>query len=222
MAVKLDNISLFDFSQTLAKTLFETYRYPWEIISKIGEFIINTGKSLPVDLYKHLSPDIWIAYDAIISDASTIRGPAIICAGAELRPGAYIRGNVLIGEGSVVGNSTELKNCILFNHTAVPHFNYVGDSILGYKSHMGAGAIASNVKADKSLIVIHGTEDIPTGLKKMGAILGDGVEIGCQCVLNPGTIVGRHTSVYPLTSVRGVIPENSIVKKTDDIVSKYL
>lgn len=220
MAVKLDNISLFDFSQTLARILFETYRYPWEIIPMIGEFIINTGKSLPKNLYNHPSPDIWIAHDAKISDETTICGPAIICPGAELRPGAYIRDNVLIGEGSVVGNSTELKNCILFNRVAVPHFNYVGDSILGYHSHMGAGAIASNVKADKSLVVIHGTEDIPTGLKKMGAILGDGVEIGCQCVLNPGTVVGRHTLIYPLTSVRGVIPENSIVKSINNIVCK--
>jgi UDP-N-acetylglucosamine diphosphorylase / glucose-1-phosphate thymidylyltransferase / UDP-N-acetylgalactosamine diphosphorylase / glucosamine-1-phosphate N-acetyltransferase / galactosamine-1-phosphate N-acetyltransferase len=220
MAVKIDNISLFDFSQTLAKTLFETYRYPWEIIPMIGEFIINSGNSLPKDQYKHHSPDIWIAYDAKISDASAIYGPAIICPRAELRPGAYIRGNVLIGEGSVVGNSTELKNCILFNHVAVPHFNYVGDSILGYHSHMGAGAIASNVKVDKTLVVIHGDEDIQTGLKKMGAILGDGVEIGCHCVLNPGTIVGKNTSIYPLTSVRGVIPENSIVKRIDDIICR--
>jgi NDP-sugar pyrophosphorylase family protein len=218
MAVKIDNIYLFDFSQTLARILFETYRYPWEIIPMIGDFIINTGKLLSPNLYNHPSPDIWIANDAIISDASTIRGPVIICPGTELRPGAYIRGNVLIGEGSVVGNSTELKNCILFNHVQVPHFNYVGDSILGYHSHMGAGAVASNVKADKTPVVIHGDQDIPTGLKKMGAILGDGVEIGCHCVLNPGTIVGKNTSIYPLTSIRGVIPENSIVKRVDNII----
>lgn len=216
--MKTDNASLFDFSQTIAAPLFEACGYPWEAIPAIGGFIADAV--LPGDVYDNPSPGVWIARSAVISPACVIHSPAIICPGAELRPGAYIRGNVIVGECCVVGNSTELKNCILFNHAQVPHFNYVGDSVLGCRSHMGAGAVASNVKSDKTPVVIHGEEDIATGLRKFGAAVGDGAEIGCHCVLNPGTVIGRNTTVYPLIAVRGVIPENCIVKSMKNIVRK--
>lgn len=217
---ELEIRELFDLSQTLAAKLLEQAVYPWEILPKIGEFIKELGAGLPETEYEKRGEDVWIAKDAEVAPTAYIHGPAIIGKGAEIRHCAFIRGNALVGEGTVVGNSTELKNVILFNKVQVPHYNYVGDSILGYKSHMGAGSITSNVKSDKTLVVIHGDEEIPTGLKKMGAILGDNVEVGCGSVLNPGTIIGKNTNVYPLSTVRGVLPAGSIYKKSGEVSRK--
>ena len=187
------------------------FEYPWQALGGIGGLIISLGEKLDGD-YEQVSPNVWVHRTAKVAPTAYIGAPAIIGANTEVRHCAYIRGNALVGENCVVGNSTELKNVILFDGVQVPHYNYVGDSILGYKAHMGAGSITSNVKSDKSPVVIHGDNDIPTGLKKVGAMLGDFVEVGCNSVLNPGTVIGRRTSVYPLSSVRGVIPADSILK----------
>ena len=213
--------NLYNLEETMAKELLQQAVYPWEVLPKISEFIIYLGKKLDKEKYEEVSENIWIAKTAKVAKTAYINGPAIIGENAEIRHCAFIRGNAIVGEGAVVGNSTELKNVILFNKVQVPHYNYVGDSILGYKSHMGAGSITSNAKSDKKLIVIkNGKEQIETGLKKIGAMLGDEVEVGCGSVLNPGTIIGKNTNIYPLSSVRGVVKENSIYKKQNEIVDK--
>lgn len=207
--------------ETMAGELFEKAEYPWEILPQISGFIVKLGSTLSEDIYEKKGENVWIAKSAKVYPNTYIQGPAIIGEHTEVRPGAFIRGNALVGDGAVVGNSTELKNVILFNKVQVPHYNYVGDSILGYKSHMGAGSITSNVKSDKTLVVIkHGEDKIETGLKKAGAFLGDGVEVGCGSVLNPGTVIGANASIYPLSSVRGFVPEGSIYKKQGEIVIK--
>lgn len=216
---KINN--LFSLDESIAKDLLIKYTYPWEVLPHISEFILELGKKLPKDEYKKIGEDVWIHKSAKVFESAYIHGPAIICKDAEVRHCAFIRGNAIVGEGAVIGNSTELKNVIIFNKCEVPHYNYVGDSILGYKAHMGAGSITSNIKSDRKLVVIKdGDEKIETGLKKIGAMLGDLVEVGCGSVLNPGTIIGKNTNIYPLSSVRGVIPENSIYKKKNDIVTK--
>lgn len=213
--------NLFDLSQTIAMDLFQSVEFPWEVLPKIKEFIIKLGNTLSEDEYEKHGETIWIAKSAKVARTVSCNGPLIIGKDAEVRHCAFIRGSAIIGEGAVVGNSTELKNVILFNKVQVPHYNYVGDSILGYQSHMGAGSITSNVKSDKTKVVIHGTEIfIETGLKKMGAILGDHVEIGCNSVLNPGTVIGRNTNIYPLSMVRGFVPQGSIYKKRGEVVEK--
>lgn len=212
---------LYDLNQTLAKPLLEEFIYPWEALSKIGDFIKEIGKTLPKDIYEQRDENIWIAKSAKIYPNNYIAGPCIIGENTEVRPGAFIRGNALVGNDCVVGNSTELKNVILFNHVQVPHYNYVGDSILGYFSHMGAGSITSNVKADKTLVHVKGADfDIDTGLKKFGAMLGDHVEIGCNSVLNPGSVLCTDSNVYPVSMVRGVVPPHSIYKDSKHIVEK--
>ncbi|HEY5466978.1 MAG TPA: UDP-N-acetylglucosamine pyrophosphorylase [Clostridia bacterium] len=213
--------ALLDLDQTLAAPLFDGIDYPWQALSGIRAFILETGPQLSADMYDRIGEDVWIARSASVAATACIMGPTIICAGAEIRHCAYIRGSVIVGEDAVVGNSTELKNAVLFNRVQVPHFNYIGDSILGYRAHLGAGAITSNVKSDKSLLVLHiGDAVIETGLKKFGAIVGDDAEVGCNSVLNPGTILGRRSSVYPTTMVRGIIPPDSIVKERNVIVSR--
>ncbi|HCT91602.1 MAG TPA: UDP-N-acetylglucosamine pyrophosphorylase [Lachnospiraceae bacterium] len=212
---------LYDLTQTMAAELFDGKIFPWELLPEIGDWILKTGPMLDKNIYERRGEDIWIARSASIAPTASITGPVIIGEHTEVRPGAFIRGKVLVGDNCVVGNSTELKNVILFNNVQVPHYNYVGDSILGFKSHMGAGSITSNVKSDKKLVIVKGTEERwETGLKKFGAMLGDHVEVGCDSVLNPGTVVGRNTNIYPLTSVRGVIPSDSIVKTMENIVHK--
>lgn len=214
---------LFDLTHTAAAPLLEKTEYPWQALADIGDFILTLGKNLPAEEYDHPAEDVWIAKDARIYPNNYIAGPCVIGRGTEVRPGAFIRGNALVGDNCVVGNSTELKNVILFDNVQVPHYNYVGDSILGYRAHMGAGSITSNVKSDKALVVIHnGKEDIPTGRKKVGAMVGDRVEVGCGSVLNPGTVIGRDSNIYPLSSVRGVVPANSIFKAQNNIVPKAL
>ena len=211
----------YSLDQTIAKDIFNGVTYPWEVLPKISSFILELGATLSEDEYEKRGENVWVAKSAKVAPTAFINGPAIIGKDAEVRHCAFIRGNAIVGEGAVVGNSTELKNVVLFNCVQVPHYNYVGDSILGYKSHMGAGSITSNVKSDKTLVVVKdGDEKIETGLKKFGAMLGDFVEIGCNSVLNPGTVIGRHTNVYPLSSVRGVIPANSIFKKPGEVVQK--
>ena len=213
--------NLYNLEQTIAKDIFEGVTYPWEVLPKIEEFIISLGKTLDKNEYEEKGENIWIAKSAKVAPTAYIAGPAIIGKNAEIRHCAFIRGKAIVGEGAVVGNSTELKNVILFNKVQVPHYNYVGDSILGYKSHMGAGSITSNVKSDKKLVIVkNGNEQIETGLKKFGAMLGDEVEVGCGSVLNPGTVVGKHTNIYPLSSIRGVVPEHSIYKNQKEIVEK--
>ena len=208
--------NLYNLDETIASKIFEGATYPWEVLPKIEEFIKELGNTLSSEEYEKRGEDIWIAKTATIAPTAYIKGPAIIG-----RHCAFIRGKAIVGEGAVVGNSTELKNVILFNKVQVPHYNYVGDSILGYKAHMGAGSITSNVKSDKKLVVVKNKEEkIETGLKKFGAMLGDNVEIGCGSVLNPGTVIGKNTNVYPLSSVRGVVPSNSIYKKQNEIVEK--
>lgn len=222
MKNQLKNEILFThMEETIASEIFRGKTYPWEVLSEIGDFILKLGATLSEEEYEKRGDDIWIAKSATVYPTAYIHGPAIIGKNAEIRHGAFIRGNAIVGEDAVVGNSTELKNVILFNRVQVPHYNYVGDSILGYKSHMGAGSITSNVKSDKSLVTIClGGERIETGRKKMGAILADEVEVGCNSVLNPGTIVGRHTNIYPLSMVRGYVPAESIYKKQGEIVEK--
>ncbi len=213
---------LFDLNETIGAELFDGLTYPWEALPRIGEFIKKLGATLSSEEYDHPSEDVWIAKSANVFPSAYIHGPAIIGKGAEVRQCAFIRGNALVGEGAVVGNSTELKNVVLFNKVQVPHYNYVGDSILGYKAHMGAGSITSNVKSDKKLVKVHTLEgDIETGIKKFGAMVGDNVEVGCGSILNPGTVVGRNSNIYPLSSVRGVVPEKSIYKKQGEVAQKY-
>ena len=210
---------LLDLSKTIAAPLCEGKTYPWEALADISDFIIALGSTLPEDEYEKRAENVWVARDAKVFPSAYIGSPCIIDHGAEVRHCAFIRGSAIVGKNAVVGNSTELKNVVLFDCVQTPHYNYVGDSILGYKSHMGAGSITSNVKSDKTLVVIkNGDELIETGRKKVGAILGDYVEIGCNSVLNPGTVLGRHASVYPTSCVRGVIPENGIYKDKDNIV----
>ena len=217
----LENKNLFDFNETIAADIFDGLTYPWEVLPLISDFIKKLGATLPADEYEKKGEDVWIAKSAQVAPTAFINGPAIIGKEAEIRHCAFIRGNAIVGEGAVVGNSTELKNVILFNKVQVPHYNYVGDSILGFKSHMGAGSITSNVKSDKTLVTIkNGTSKIETGLKKMGAILGDNVEVGCNSVLNPGTVIGRSSNVYPLSMVRGFVPANSIYKNKNEVVEK--
>ena len=211
---------LFNLEETIAKDLLQKEKYPWECLPKISEFIIELGEKLDKEKFEKKGENIWIAKTAKIAPSASITGPTIIDENAEIRHCAFIRGKAIVGKNAVVGNSVELKNCILFNNTQVPHYNYVGDSILGYKAHMGAGSITSNVKSDKTNVVIKGKENIETNLRKVGAFLGDGVEVGCNSVLNPGTVIGKNTSVYPLSCVRGVIPENSIYKNPKEIVIK--
>ena len=213
--------NLYNLEETIAKELLEIVTYPWEALPKIEEFILKIGEKLDKEKYEKKGENIWIAKSAKIAPTAYINGPAIIGENAEIRHCAFIRGKAIVGEGAVVGNSTELKNVILFNKVQVPHYNYVGDSILGYKSHMGAGSITSNVKSDKKLVIVkNGKETIETGLKKFGAMLGDNVEVGCGSVLNPGTVIGSNTNIYPLSSVRGVVPKNSIYKNRNEIVEK--
>ena len=213
--------SLLDLEKTIAAELFEGKTYPWEALAEIGDFIVKLGKTLPAEEYDNPAENVWIAKDAKVFASAYVNGPCIIDHEAEVRQCAFIRGNAIVGKGAVVGNSTELKNVVLFDKVQVPHFNYVGDSILGFKAHMGAGSITSNVKSDKTLVVIkNGDEKIPTLRKKVGAILGDNVEVGCNSVLNPGTVVGRNSNIYPLSSVRGAIAPNSIYKDADNIVLK--
>lgn len=212
---------LYDLNETIAADLFDGLTYPWEALPKIGDFIRKLGETLSQEEYEKVGEDVWIARSAKVFPSAYIHGPAIIGKEAEVRHCAFIRGNALVGEGAVVGNSTELKNVVLFNKVQVPHYNYVGDSILGYKSHMGAGSITSNVKSDKTLVEVkvHGTP-IQTGLKKVGAILGDRVEVGCGSILNPGSVIGANTNIYPLSSVRGYVPGGSIYKTRGEIAEK--
>lgn len=213
--------NLYNLGETIAKPLLENLTYPWEALPKISEFIIELGNKLDKEIYELRGENIWIAKSANIYPTAYIKGPAIIGENAEIRHCAFIRGNAIVGDNAVVGNSTELKNVILFNNVQVPHYNYVGDSILGYKSHMGAGSITSNVKSDKKLVIVkNGDETMETGLKKFGAMIGDNVEVGCGSVLNPGSVVGKNTNIYPLSSVRGVVPTNSIYKNQNEIVDK--
>lgn len=213
---------LYTLEETIAGEIFQGVTYPWEVLSKIGDFIMALGNTLPEELYEKRGDNVWIARNAKVYPSACINGPAIIDEEAEIRHCAFIRGNAIVGKGAVVGNSTELKNVILFNKVQVPHYNYVGDSILGYKAHMGAGSITSNVKSDKTLVVVRaGEESLETGLKKFGAMLGDNVEVGCNTVLNPGTVIGRQANIYPTSMVRGFIPACSIYKRQGEIAEKY-
>lgn len=213
--------NLYDLEQTIARDLFDGLTYPWEALAKIGDYIKRIGPALDPEKFEQRGEDIWIAKSATVAATAFLNGPLIIDEDAEVRHCAFVRGSAIVGKGSVVGNSTELKNVVIFNGVQVPHYNYVGDSILGYKSHMGAGSITSNVKSDKTLVVVKdGTEEVETGLKKFGAMLGDYVEVGCNSVLNPGTVIGRHSNIYPLSSVRGVVPADSIYKNKNEVVAK--
>lgn len=220
----MENITienLYDLKETIAADLFTEAEYPWEVLPRIHDFILELGKRLPEEIYEKRGEDIWVAKNAKVAPTACLNGPLIIDEEAEVRHCAFVRGNAIVGKGAVVGNSTELKNVVLFNKVQVPHYNYVGDSVLGYKSHMGAGSITSNVKSDKKPVVVKSPEgNIETGMKKFGAMLGDEVEVGCGSVLNPGTVVGSHTNIYPLSSVRGVVPANSIYKKQGEVVEK--
>ena len=213
--------NLFDYSKTIAKPLLESVDYPWEALPKIKDFIIELGKTLDPEIYEQRGENIWVAKSATVFPSAYLGGPLIICEDAEVRHCAFIRGSAIVGRGAVVGNSTELKNSILFDGVQVPHYNYIGDSILGYKAHTGAGTITSNLKSDKSLVtVLCEEEKVETGVKKFGAMLGDHVEVGCNSVLNPGSVVGRNTNVYPLSFVRGYVPENSISKRLGEVADK--
>ncbi|MCI2112303.1 UDP-N-acetylglucosamine pyrophosphorylase [Ruminococcus sp.] len=213
--------NLFDYSKTIAKPLLESVDYPWEALPKIKDFIIEIGKTLDPEIYEQRGENIWVAKSATVFPSAYLGGPLIICEDAEVRHCAFIRGSAIVGKGAVVGNSTELKNSILFDGVQVPHYNYIGDSILGYKAHTGAGTITSNLKSDKSLVTVLCDDDkIETGVKKFGAMLGDHVEVGCNSVLNPGSVVGRNTNVYPLSFVRGYVPENSIYKRLGEVADK--
>lgn len=213
---------LYDLNETIAADIFKGHTYPWEVLPCIKEYICTLGAGLDPDIYEKRGEDIWIAKSARVYDSAYIGGPCIIDEDAEVRHCAFIRGSAIVGKGAVVGNSTELKNVILFNKVQVPHYNYVGDSILGFKAHMGAGSITSNVKSDKTLVVIKAKDErIETGLKKVGAMLGDNVEVGCNSVLNPGTVVGRGSNIYPTSCVRGYIPEGHIYKSRTEIAAKY-
>jgi len=211
---------LYNLNHTQAKPLLEKTEYPWEALKSIGDFIIDLGNSLSLDEYDKIGENVWVSKTAEIFPNNYIAGPAIIGHNTDVRPGAFIRGNAIVGENCVVGNSTELKNVIIFDNVQVPHYNYVGDSVLGYKSHMGAGAVTSNVKQDKTLISVDtGTEKIETNQKKFGAMLGDNVEIGCNTVLNPGTVIGQNSRVYPLSMVRGFVPANTIHKNSGEMIT---
>jgi len=213
--------NLYNLDETIAGKIFEGKTYPWEVLADIKSFIVELGNSLPSDKYDKIADDVWVAKSAKVFDSAYLGGPCIIDEEAEVRHCAFIRGSAIVGKKCVVGNSVELKNVILFNNVQVPHYNYVGDSVLGYKSHMGAGSITSNVKSDKTLVVVRNAEEsIETGLKKFGAMLGDNVEVGCNSVLNPGTIIGRGSNIYPTSSVRGYVPAGSIYKRRGDIVEK--
>lgn len=214
-------INLYTLEETIAGTYLSQFTYPWEALKGIGDLIKELGPTLDKEKYEKRGENIWVAKNAKVAPTACLNGPLIIDEEAEIRHCAFIRGNAIVGKGSVVGNSTELKNVIIFNSVQVPHYNYVGDSILGYKSHMGAGSITSNVKSDKTLVVVKDKEEkIETGLKKFGAMLGDHVEIGCNSVLNPGTVIGKDTNVYPLSMVRGVVPAHSIYKNKNEIIEK--
>ena len=214
--------NMLDMTQTIAGELFQGKTYPWEVLPEIGDFIVKLGKTLDPEEYDYLEGGIWIAKSAKVAPTACINGPAIIGKNTEVRHCAFIRGKALVGEGCVVGNSTELKNVVLFNNVQVPHYNYVGDSVLGFHAHMGAGSICSNVKADNKAVVIHADrEDISTGRRKVGAMLGDYADVGCGSVLNPGTVIGARTNVYPLSAVRGCVPANHIYKNKDEIVQKH-
>ena len=221
--VKIEN--MYTLEETIAGEYLAQFTYPWEALAGIGDFIRKLGPTLDKDKYEQRGEAIWVAKNATVFESAYLHGPLIIDEEAEIRHCAFIRGNAIVGKGSVVGNSTELKNVIIFNSVQVPHYNYVGDSILGYKSHMGAGSITSNVKSDKTLVVVKDSydtkEEIETGLKKFGAMLGDYVEVGCNSVLNPGTVIGSHSNIYPLSRVRGVIPSHSIFKDKDNVVAKH-
>lgn len=221
MMTELKIEAMFDLSQTIAAKLFDGVTYAWEVLPNIKDFILELGPTLPKDEYEEVSEHVWIAKSATVAPTASIQGPTIIDKNAEIRHCAYIRGNAIVGENSVVGNSTELKNVVIFNTVQVPHYNYIGDSVLGYKAHFGAGSITSNIKSDRTNVSIRcGEERIETGLRKIGAIVGDGVEIGCNSVLNPGTVIGKYTNIYPLSSVRGYVPANSIYKIASDVVVK--
>lgn len=211
---------LYELDHTIAADYLQQFTYPWEALGGIKDMIVTLGDTLGTE-YTQLAPQVWVHQSAKIAPTAYLGAPCIIGPATEVRHGAFIRGSALVGKNCVVGNSVELKNVILFDNVQVPHYNYVGDSILGYKAHMGAGSITSNVKSDKTLVVIHAQPPIETGIKKVGAMLGDHVEVGCNSVLNPGTVIGRHSSIYPLSSVRGVVPENSIYKTGGVIVNKY-
>ena len=213
-------LDLYDLEHTIAKDYLAGFTYPWEALKGIGDLICRLGEALDKDAFTETAPQVWVHKDAKVAPSAYLGAPCIIGAGTEVRHCAFIRGNALVGENCVVGNSTELKNVILFDNVQVPHYNYVGDSILGYKAHMGAGSITSNVKSDKTLVTIHCQPPIETGIKKVGAMLGDCVEVGCNSVLNPGTVIGRNSNVYPTSCVRGVVPANSIYKKNDQIIAK--
>lgn len=212
---------LFDLKETIAAELFEGVVYPWEVLSRISSFILELGEKLDSSRYEKRGSNIWVAKSATVAPSACLNGPLIIDEDAQIRHCAFIRGNAIVGKGATVGNSTELKNVVIFNEVQVPHYNYVGDSVLGFHAHMGAGSITSNVKSDKTLVVVkNGDEEIETGLKKFGAMLGDYVEVGCNSVLNPGTVIGKRTNVYPLSMVRGVIASDSIYKNKDEIIKK--
>lgn len=213
--------NLFDLEKTIAASLFDGCEYPWQVLAKIKEFILETGKNLDKENFTEVYPEVWIAKSAKVSPTAHISSPCIIDENAEIRHCAFIRESVIVGKNCVVGNSTEMKNSVIFDNVQIPHFNYVGDSVLGYKAHLGAGAVTSNVKSDKTLVTIkNGGEKIETGLKKFGAMVGDFTEVGCNSVLCPGTVIGRNCTVYPLSRVRGYLPENSIFKSEENIVSK--
>ena len=213
-------IELYDLNHTKAKDYLSKYEYPWEALASIKDFIIELGKSLDTNEYKEIKENVWVHKSAKVFDSAYLGSPCIIGENTEIRHCAFIRGSALVGDNCVIGNSCELKNVIIFDNAEVPHFNYVGDSILGFKAHMGAGSITSNVKSDRTLVVIHGDTNIETGIKKVGAFLGDYAEIGCNSVLNPGTVIGRHSNVYPLSSVRGVVPANAIYKNGIIVLKK--
>ena len=218
-SIKIEN--MLTLEETIAKDLFDGATYPWEVLPKIGDFIMELGKTLPEDKFEKIGDNVWIAKSATVFPSAYIQGPCIIDEEAEVRHCAFIRGNAIVGKGAVVGNSTELKNVVLFNKVQVPHYNYVGDSILGFRSHMGAGSITSNFKSDKSQVWVHGEEELETGLKKFGAMLGDDVEVGCNSVLNPGTVVCKNSNIYPVSCVRGVVSADSIYKNKTEIIKKY-
>jgi NDP-sugar pyrophosphorylase family protein len=212
---------LYNLNETIASPILESVIYPWEALPLIHDFILKVGETLSEDLYDKIGEDIWIAKTAHVFASAYITGPAIIGEHTEVRHSAFLRGNTIVGNGAVIGNSTELKNVILFNNVQVPHYNYVGDSILGYKAHMGAGSITSNVKSDKTLVIVkNGDNHIETGLKKFGSMVGDEVEVGCGSILNPGSVIGKGSSIYPLSSVRGVVPAGSIYKKEGEVAKK--
>ncbi len=213
--------NMYDLNKTIAAELFEGATYPWDVLPQIGNFILELGENLDPEKFIKRGENIWVAKSAKVATTASLNGPLIVDEGAEIRHCAFVRGNAIVGKNSVVGNSTELKNVVLFDNVQVPHYNYVGDSILGYKSHMGAGSITSNVKSDKTLVVVKSaTGQVETGLKKFGAMLGDHVEVGCNSVLNPGTVIGPHSNIYPLSSVRGVVNANSIYKNRNEVVEK--